>query len=142
MGLKDIFTDYDNFEAEVVKALRSQRKNADITLKEMSEKIGLHVNTISKCERQESGLGLDILFGYAKVLGRPIESFISTREIEEKPARNPVAELTEVEMCRYSQLLQSHFNAFTEHGIKLSGKRSFEATKLVAMAIIDQRNNS
>ncbi len=139
MGLKDIFTDYGNFETEVVKALRSQRKNADITLKEMSEKIGLHVNTISKCERQESGLGLDILFGYAKVLGRPIESFLSTREIEEKPAGNPVAELTEEEMCRYSQLMQSLFNAFTENGIKLSGKRSFEATKLVAMAIIDHR---
>ena len=132
-------SDRSDFETEVAKALRSQRKNADISLKEMSKKIGLHVNTISKCERQESGLGLDILFGYSKVLGRPTESFISTREIEEKPAGNPVAELTEGEMYRYSQLLQSLFNAFTEYGIKLSGKRSFEATKIVAMAIIDQR---
>ena len=73
------------------------------------------------------------------MLGRPTESFISTREIEEKPAGNPVAELTVGEMYRYSQLLQSLFNAFTEYGIKLSGKRSFEATKIVAMAIIDQR---
>ncbi len=132
-------SDRSDFETEVAKALRSQRKNADISLKEMSKKIGLHVNTISKCERQESGLGLDILFGYSKVLGRPTESFISTREIEEKPAGNPVAELTVGEMYRYSQLLQSLFNAFTEYGIKLSGKRSFEATKIVAMAIIDQR---
>ncbi len=132
-------SDRSDFETEVAKALRSQRKNADISLKEMSKKIGLHVNTISKCERQESGLGLDILFGYSKVLGRPTESFISTREIEEKPPGNPVAELTEGEMYRYSQLLQSLFNAFTEYGIKLSGKRSFEATKIVAMAIIDQR---
>ena len=137
--MKDIFSDYEDFETEVVKELRSQRRGADISLKEMSEKIGLHVNTISKCERQESGLGLDIVFGYAKVLGRPLESFFSSIKMDDKPATNPVAELTGEEMCQYSQLLQSLFNAFTEHGIKLSGKRSSEATRFVAMAIIDQR---
>jgi transcriptional regulator with XRE-family HTH domain len=141
MGVKDVFSDYEDYETEVVGELRSQRRGADITLKEMSEKIGLHVNTISKCERQESGLGLDILFGYSKVLGRSLETFVSIGKMKGKPAGNPVSELTEEEMCQYSQLLQSLFNAFTEYGIKLTGKRSAEVTRMAAVAIIDQRQD-
>jgi transcriptional regulator with XRE-family HTH domain len=126
----------------VAKELRAQRMRANFLLKEMSEKIGLHANTIAKCERQENGIGLDILFGYAKVLGRPLVSFISRFEAKEKTEGNPVADLTEEEMLLYSQLLQSLFNIFSEQGIKLSRGRSFDATKLVAMAVIEQRRIS
>jgi len=139
MGLKDVFADFEGFEADVAEELRSQRRRANISLKDMAEKIGLHSNTIAKCERHEFGIGLEILFGYSKVLGRPLVSFINRNESVEKPDGNPVAELTEEEMVLYSQILQNLFGVFGEQGIKLSGGRSFDATRLVAMAILEQR---
>ncbi|MBC7949791.1 MAG: helix-turn-helix transcriptional regulator [Chitinophagaceae bacterium] len=139
MGLKDVFTDYEEFETGVAEELRTQRRIAKISLKEMSEKIGLHANTIAKCEKHEFGIGLEILFGYAKVLQRPLVSFINRYESREKLDGNPVAELTGEEMVRYSQILQNLFGVFGDQGIKLSGGLSFDATKLVAMAIIEQR---
>lgn len=139
MGLKEVFTDYEAFETAVAEDLRVQRRRANISIKEMSERIGLHQNTIGKCERHEFGLGLDILFGYAKVLGRPLASFFNRLESKVKPEGNPVAELTGEEMILYSQMLQSLFTMFAEKGIKLSGESSFDATRLVATAIIEQR---
>ncbi|MDD2273248.1 MAG: helix-turn-helix transcriptional regulator [Desulfuromonadaceae bacterium] len=139
MGLKEVFDDYEAYETAVAEDLRVQRRRANISLKEMSERIGLHANTIAKCERHEFGLGLDILFGYAKVLGRPLASFFNRLESRVKPEGNPVAELTGEEMILYSQMLQSLFTMFAEKGIKLSGESSFDATRLVATAIIEQR---
>lgn len=139
MGLKEVFDDYEAYETAVAEDLRVQRRRANISLKEMSEKIGLHANTIAKCERHEFGLGLDLLFGYAKVLGRPLISFLNRMEPRVKLEGNPVAELSEEEMILYSQILQSLFTMFAEKGIKLSGESSFDATRLVATAIIEQR---
>jgi len=65
MGLKDVFADFEGFEADVAEELQSQRRRANIALKDMAEKIGLHSNTIAKCERHEIGIGLEIIFGYA-----------------------------------------------------------------------------
>lgn len=140
MGLKDIFDDYEAFEVAVADELRSQRRSANISLKEMSAKIGLHGNTIAKCERHEFGIGLDILFGYAKVLGRPLVSFLNRYKPNEVLDGNPLSELTADEMVVYSKLIQDLFGAFAGEGIKLSGGCSFEATRLVAQAIIEQRN--
>lgn len=141
MGLKEVLPEYEPFEAAVADELRAQRRRANISLKEMSEKIGLHANTLAKCERHEFGLGLDILYAYGKVLGRPLTSFIRGCETNDKQEGNPVAELTGDEMVRYSQTLQSLFSVFAEQGIKLSGQLAFDATKLVSMAIFEERNS-
>lgn len=42
----------------------------------------------------------------------------------------------EEEMVRYRQILQNLFGVFWEQGIKLSGGWSFDATRLVAIAIL------
>lgn len=141
MGLKDVLPEYEPFEATVANELRAQRRRANISLKEMSEKIGLHANTLAKCERHEFGLGLEILYAYSKVLGRPLISFVRGFETNEKQEGNPVAELTEDEMVRYSQILQALFTVFAEQGIKLSGQRALDAIRLASMAIIEHRNS-
>lgn len=142
MGIKDVYKDFEAFEIAIAEELRAQRRRANISLKEMSQKIGLHQNTIAKCERHEFGIGLEILFGYAKTLGLPLTSFINRHEPLERLDTNPVSELSEEEMVRYSLVLQSLFNVFAEHGFKLSGGLSFNATKLVALAIMEQRENT
>ena len=142
MSVKDVFAEFEPFEVFVAEELRAQRRRAGISLKEMAEKIGLHPNTIAKCEKHEFGLGLDILFGYAKVLERPIASFFGQSDSRDRLEKNPLAELTEEELMIYSQILQSLFNVFAEHGIKLSSILSFDVTRLTAMAIIDQHRAS
>jgi len=139
MALKDVLKEFKDFEATVANELRAQRRSSGISLKEMANKIGLHTNTIAKCERQEFKVGLDVLFGYAKVLGRPLESFFG-RSAKFKASANSVAELTGEEMLQYSQLLQGIFGEFAGQGIKLSAELSLELTNLVADAIIGQRN--
>jgi len=138
MGLKDVIDEYQDFEVAVADELRSQRRSCGISLKEMAEKIGLHSNTIAKTERHEFKVGLDIIYGYAKVLGRPLESFFS-RGRQSKTNGNPVAKLTGAEMLLYSQILQGVFAEFTRGGIKLSAELSLELTQLVASSIIEQR---
>ena len=141
MVLKAILAEYEAFEAGVAEELRRQRKRANISLKDMSKQIGLHPNSIAKCERHEYGIGLNILYGYAKVLGRSVVTFFNQLESNDQPD-NPVADLGEDEMIRYSQILQSIFMAFSEQGIKLSGGCSLDATKLAARAIIEHRQSS
>lgn len=140
MGLKDIFPEFEKFEEGVADELRAQRRRAGVSLKDMAEKIGLHPNTIAKCERHEFGIGLEILYGYARTLDRSMPSFLKQGEPIERMEGNPIAELDQEEMVLYSQLLQSLFNVFAEQGIKLSGGSSLDATRLVAMAIIEKRD--
>jgi transcriptional regulator with XRE-family HTH domain len=142
MGVKDVFTEFEPFEISVAEELRTQRRRANISLKEMAEKIGLHSNTIAKCEKHEFGLGLDILYGYAKVLECPLASFLGRHDLRERSDGNPLAELTQEEMILYSQVLQDLFHVFAEHGLKLSSGLSFAATRLAAMAIIEQHRDS
>ena len=142
MSVKDAFLEFEPFEVSVAEELRTQRRRASISLKDMAEKIGLHSNTIAKCEKHEFGLGLDMLYGYAKVLERPIESFFGRSESRERPEANPLAELTESELMLYSQVLQDLFAVFAEHGIKLSSVLSFAATRLAAMAVIEKQRAS
>ncbi len=63
MSIRDVFPEYDAFEKGVVVELREQRRKRDITLKEISGKLGLHSNTLSRCENHVLGLGLDVLYG-------------------------------------------------------------------------------
>jgi transcriptional regulator with XRE-family HTH domain len=142
MSVKDVFAEFEPFEVLVAEELRAQRRRANISLKDMAEKIGLHSNTIAKCEKHEFGLGLDMLYGYAKVLDRPISYFLGRHESGEKPEGNPLAELTQEEMILCSQLLQDLFNVFAGHDIKLSSVLSFAATRLAAMAVVEKHRAS
>lgn len=141
MGLKDAFSEFNELQHEVAKEMRAQRRRAGISLMEMSAQTGFHQNTLGKCERGELGIGLDILYGYSKVLNRPLDSFFTRFEVREYSKDNPVAELTEQEMYQYTQLMHKFFTLFSEHQIKLSPRRSFEAAKLIAVAILEQRPN-
>src|SRR4051794_40196888 len=116
MGIKDVIKNFGIFQARVAGELRAQRKRAGISLKEMAERLGLHQNTLGKCERGEFGIGLDIIYGYANILDRPITTFIGRSEWRETEG-NPIAGLSEDELLIYSQLVQGIFNVFAEEGI-------------------------
>ena len=139
MALSDLFPEYSEFERGVADALRMQRKKAGLSLKDMGERIGMHQNTLSKCENNGFGLGLDILYGYARVCDLPISAFINPHDQPAQPGTNPLLDLTEPELIRYSELLQDMFRVFSDRGMKLSGEILYEATRLVAAAIRDQR---
>lgn len=140
MSFKDEFPEYEEFERGVAGELRFQRKRANISLKEMSARSGMHSNTLAKCERSEFGLGLDILYAYGAVLDRPVTSFINKIDVMGRDLENPVAELAAEEMLQYSQLIQNIFNTFSEHGIKLNSMRALQVTSLAAHAILENRN--
>lgn len=139
MGLKDKFSEYDDYEKSIANELRALRRQAGISIQEMSEKIGLHTNSIGKVERHEYGVGMDIVYGYAKVLNKPLTSFITKQEAMATTGRNPLSELSEEEMLTYSQMIVEICKVFSDRGIKLSGERSLDATRIVASAIIEQR---
>jgi transcriptional regulator with XRE-family HTH domain len=139
MPLSDKFPEYSHFERCVADALRAQRKKAGLSLKEMSERVGMHYNTLSKCENKGFGLGLDILYGYARVCDLPISAFINPHDQPAQHGTNPLLDLNEPELIRYSELLQDMFRVFSDRGMKLSGEMLYEATRLVAAAIREQR---
>ena len=139
MAIKDVFPDFDAFEKGVVAELREQRRKRDITLKDMGGKMGLHWNTLSKCESNRFGLGLDVLYGYARVFDLPISAFINPHGVTNVPGTNPLAELSEDELKRYSGVLQKVFQLFNDEHLKLSGECLYAATRLVAKAVLEQR---
>jgi transcriptional regulator with XRE-family HTH domain len=140
MAIKDAFPEYELFEKSVAVELREQRRKHNISLKEMGEKIGMHSNTVGKCENQGFGLGLDIIYGYARVCNRPISAFTNPGETTtEGSKQNPLADLSEEELKRYSAVLQKIFQVFSEEQLKLSGECLYDATRLVAKAVREQR---
>ncbi len=142
MSIRDVFPEYDAFEKGVVVELREQRRKRDITLKEISGKLGLHSNTLSRCENHVLGLGLDVLYGYARVFDLPISAFINPHGVTNVAGPNPLAELSEDELKRYSGVLQKVFQLFNDEHLKLSGECLYEATRLVAKAVQEQRSLS
>lgn len=139
MSLSDLFPEYSVFERHVADELRVRRKRAGLTLKEVGERIGMHLNTLSRCERNGFGLGLDILYGYARVCDVPISAFVNPHDEPVQSGINPLLDLTEPELIRYSELLQDMFRVFSDRGMKLSGEMLYEATRLVAAAVREQR---
>ena len=139
MAIKDAFPEYELFEKSVAVELREQRRKHNISLKEMGEKIGMHSNTVGKCENQGFGLGLDIIYGYARVCNRPISVFTNPGEITDDTKQNPLGDLSEDELKRYSTVLQKIFQVFSEEQLNLSGECLYNATRLVAKAVREQR---
>lgn len=141
MSIAERFSEFNEFEARVAGRLRDERKKAKISLLEMSEKIGLHQNTCAKVERNDFGVGLDVLFAYAKVLGLPIQAFLTTETQEsEKRDTNVVGSLTSAELLKLSNVMQDFYSVFTRHSIRLCGRQPLEATELVASAILSERS--
>lgn len=66
MPIKDVFPEYESFEKGVAAELRGQRRRHKISLKEMGEKIGLHMNTLGKVENSGFGVGLDLVYQIAE----------------------------------------------------------------------------
>ncbi|MBV5338744.1 MAG: helix-turn-helix transcriptional regulator [Deltaproteobacteria bacterium] len=139
MAIKEVFPEYELFEKSVAAELREQRRKHNISLKEMGEKIGMHSNTVGKCENQGFGLGLDIIYGYARVCNRPVSAFTNPGETNDDAKRNPLTDLTEEELKRYSAVLQKLFQVFSDEQLNLSGECLYDATRLVAKAVQEQR---
>lgn len=139
MAVVDSFPEYRAFERRVAETLRAERNKAGLTLQDMADRLNMHRNTLGKCENNGLGLGLDILFGYAQVCHLPISAFINPFDQLREPGGNPLQDLTESELIRYSEVLQELFTVFANRGMKLSGERLYEATRLVALAVRDKR---
>lgn len=133
------FPEYRAFERKVADALRAERNKVGLTLQDMADRLNMHRNTLGRCEKHGLGLGLDILFGYALVCNLPIGAFINPFDQLREPGGNPLQDLTESELIRYSEVLQELFTVFANRGMKLSGERLYEATRLVAAAIREER---
>lgn len=140
MAVSDSFQEFVEFERSVAEALRKERKKRNISLKEMAERIGMHHNTLSKFENNGFRLALDVLYGYAQVCELPISAFITPHDVPRSPGANPLIGLSDAEMIRYSELLQKLFQVFHDDAMKLSGESLYEATRLAAKAVQEQRN--
>ena len=84
-------------------------------------------------------MGLDVLYGYARVFDLSISAFVNPHGVASVAGPNPLAELSEDELKRYSAVLQKVFQLFNDEHLKLSGECLYEATRLVATAVLEQR---
>lgn len=137
MGIKELFPEYVDLEKSVARELRRQRKSHDITIKDMAERLGMHPNTLGKYEKPEFNLGLELLYGYARVCDCPVSTFLDSTS--ERPvgqlSESPVAELSADEALQYTSVMHKLYAVLGEEKISLSRSALLELSRIMAMAV-------
>lgn len=135
MGIREQFPGYDELERSVADELRKQRRMHDLSIKEMAERLGMHPNTLSKYEKPEFNLGLELLYGYSQVCGCPISTFLEGGASPSKLPESPVAELSADQALRYTELMHKLYAVLGEEKITLSRGALLELSRIMAGAI-------
>ena len=137
MGIRELFPEYVDLEKSVARELRRQRKSHDITLKDMAERLGMHPNTLGKYEKPEFNLGLELLYGYARVCDCPVSTFLdstSERSVGQL-SESPVAELSADEALHFTSVMHKMYAVLGEEKISLSRNALLELSRIMAVAV-------
>lgn len=136
MGIREQFPEYDELEKSVTSELRRMRRLREISIKDMAKRLGMHPNTLGKHEKSEFNLGLELLYGYARVCDCPISTFLNGGSV---PAGNlpesPLAELSADEALRYTAVMHRIYAVMGEEKVTLSRSALLALSRIMAEAV-------
>ena len=136
MGIREQFPEYDELEKSVASELRKQRRMRDLSLKEMAERLGMHHNTLGKYEKPEFNLGLELLYGYARVCDCPISTFLEVGAVlDGRLPESPVAGLSADETLRYTAVMHRLYAVLGEEKVSLSRDALLILSRIMAEAV-------
>lgn len=137
MGIREQFPEYDELERGVAAELRKQRRLREISLKDMAKQLGIHPNTLGKYEKPEFNLGLELLYGYARVCECPITTFMEASSAASMAplTESPVSGLGADEALRYTAVMHRLYAVLGEEKISLSREALLELSRIMAGAV-------
>ena len=137
MGIREQFPEYDLLERNVAQELRKQRRLREISIKDMAERLGMHPNTLGKYEKPEFNLGLELLYGYARVCDCPINAFLDSSSAIPSAhlSESPLSELNVDDALRYTALMHKLYAVLSEEKVTLPRDALLELSRMMAGAI-------